>query len=69
MNRLKGFRTMIFNGLAAIPVVAQLLIEAFLSPEFGAVIPKEWLVEYTLAVLVMNKVLRLMTTTPMGRRE
>ena len=69
MKRFKGFRTMIFNVVAAIPVVAHLVMEALVSPEFAAVIPDEWVVEYTLAVLVINGLLRLGPTTPIGRRE
>lgn len=68
-GKFRGWRTMIFNVLAAIPVIAHLVMEALVSPELGAVIPQEWVVEYTFAVLLINGFLRVKTTTPIGRRE
>ncbi len=58
---MKGYRTIIFNGLAAVLPVLELT-------EFKAVIPDDYLPWYMLAVALGNLYLRTITTTPVGRK-
>jgi hypothetical protein len=71
--KLKGYRTLIFNLLAALPVIVlelgHTLLPVLSIPEMQAVIPPKWLPWYLLAVALGNLALRKVTTTPMGRSE
>ena len=72
-KRLQGKRTIIFATLAAIlPLidVARELVDIFLStPEFGAIIPREYYPYYALTVAIGTGILRRMTTTPVGKKD
>lgn len=59
---MKGYRTLIFNALAAILPVLELLRE-------NAVIPEQYMDEYVLLVLIGNGILRYLTDTPVGNKE
>jgi uncharacterized integral membrane protein len=59
---LKGFRTLLVNFLMAVVPVLQLT-------ELADVMPDEWLSYYALAVVLLNMLLRHITTTPIGRSE
>ena len=59
---MKGWRTVIFNVLAAIVPILELT-------ELRAVIPAEWLPWYMLGVVLANMALRYVTTTPVGRKS
>lgn len=69
--RLKGWRTIIFNALAAVPVIVLEVLPAVMPvlsmAEVQAVIPAAWLSWYLLAVALGNMALRAVTTTPLGK--
>ncbi|MGY6703162.1 hypothetical protein [Roseinatronobacter sp.] len=69
--KLKGYRTLIFNGLAALPIVALELLPVVMPvlslPELRAVLPEEWLPWWVLITALGNMVLRRVTDTPIGR--
>lgn len=66
-KKLKGYRTLIFNIGAAIPVVVDIAVQAAADPTISAIIPPEYLPYYLAAVTIGNIVLRVATTTPVGK--
>lgn len=66
---LKGWRTLLFNVTAALPLVLPLVAEILGMDEVKAIVPADWLPYYSLAVALVNMWLRYLTTTPMGRKE
>ena len=69
LRRLKGWRTWLFNIIAALPILFDVIVDVALSREILAVLPPHVLPWYSLAVLFVNLLLRRATTTPLGRRE
>lgn len=69
LRRFKGWRTWMFNIIAALPILFDVIVEVALSHEVRAVLPPHVLPWYSLAVLFVNLLLRRMTTTPLGHRE
>lgn len=71
--RLKGYRTLIVNIVAAIPAAIELalpqLVQVIGMPEFRGILPQGWLPYYALALALANIWLRSITDTPVGRRE
>lgn len=68
-TRLKGYRTVIFNSLAAIPVMLEATMQVLSLPEFAGVMPDHWLPWYALFLVLANLILRRATTTPIGKDE
>lgn len=70
-RRLKGYRTLIFNVLAALPIVFLELLPVMLPvlslPELHGVLPDAWLPWWVLAVALSNMALRSITDTPLGK--
>lgn len=62
MKILKGWRTIIFNGLFTVVPILELT-------EFRAVLPSAWLPWYALGIVLANMFLRKITTTRMGAKE
>lgn len=58
---LKGYKTIIFNMLAAVVPLMELT-------ELKAVIPDNYLPFYVLAIALGNLYLRSVTTTPVGKQ-
>lgn len=58
---MKGWRTLAFNILSAIVPILSLT-------EFRGVLPEAWLPLWMLFVAVANVVLRMVTTSPVGRK-
>jgi len=58
---LKGYKTLLFNILAAIIPILELT-------ELRYIIPEEYMPVYMLVVAIGNVYLRTVTTTPMGKR-
>ena len=58
---MKGFRTIIFNGIAAI-------VPALEATEVATLVPAEYMPHYVAFVAVGNLILRAMTTTPIATR-
>lgn len=58
---MKGWRTVVFNVLAAVLPILELT-------ELRDVLPPDWLPWYALAVAIGNIWLRSITTTPMGQK-
>lgn len=69
--RLKGYRTVIFNALAAVVVIvlelAPVIMPLLGMAEVQALIPDAWLAWYLLAVALGNMALRAVTDTPVGK--
>lgn len=60
-DMFKGWKTVVFNVLAAIVPILELT-------EFKGLVPVDYLPFYALVVAVGNVYLRSITTTPMGRK-
>lgn len=69
--RLKGYRTLIFNIAAAVPViileVLPVIMPVLSLPELRAVLPEAWVPWWVLAMALGNMALRAVTDTPVGR--
>jgi hypothetical protein len=65
---MKGFRTLIFNGIAvALPLIGEVL--AFLDVfDWRSILPPENAGWFILGIGVLNIILRFVTTTPVGKR-
>lgn len=61
MTVLKGWRTVIANALMALVPVLEMT-------EVTALLPSEWEGPYMLVMVAANLVLRMLTTTPVGRK-
>lgn len=66
---LKGFRTILVNLVLLLPLLGEILIQIFIAPEFGKLVPSEYAVYYAMAVVVVNLFLRTITTGPVGTKE
>lgn len=62
LERLRGWRTLVFNTIAGLLPVLQLT-------EVAAVMPDKWLPWYALTVALSNMWLRAVTTTPIGQKK
>lgn len=73
MKRLKGKRTMIFAAVAAFlptaDVIREIVSIVLATPEVGAIIPAEYYPYYALVVALGTALLRMATTTPLGKDE
>ncbi len=56
----KGYRTVLFNVLSAVAVLAE-------TSEFTSIVPDEYTAYAALFVAVVNVALRFVTTTPLGK--
>lgn len=61
---MKGFRTILFNVVAALPVAADLAVQVLTYPGLADVVPVQCYPYYALAVAVGNVVLRTRTNGP-----
>ena len=61
---LKGFRTVVTNIFMLLPILVDLVI----SSEFRQLIPVVYLPYYAVGVVLVNLILRSITTTPMGQK-
>ena len=66
---MKGWRTITANIVAALPLVAQYVVEMGADQAFLDALPNGWGEWYALIVIGANIYLRTITTTPWGRRE
>ena len=64
---LKGYRTLLFNTLAALFVVADVVVQMAGMPELDTLIPDSWRPVFTSVLILANILLRLKTTTPVGK--
>lgn len=62
---LKGYKTVIFNTVAAAPLAAELVTGGALTP----FIPPQFMPHYTLAVTLVNLYLRFVTNTAVGTKK
>lgn len=58
---LKGYKTVIFNTIAALVPLMELT-------ELKAVVPDNYMPYYILVVALGNLYLRMVTTTPLGKK-
>jgi|GEM_PF-2378997 len=69
--KLKGYRTLIFNIAAALPIIALELLPVVMPvlslPELRTVLPEAWLPWWVLLTALGNMGLRRVTDTPIGR--
>jgi len=66
---MKGYRTMAFNGgLGFLVILAQVITEFGYSPELQFFATEELMPYIMLAILAANIVLRVVTSTPVGKR-
>lgn len=61
---MKGYRTVCFNLIAALPIVLDVALSVLSTPEVRHLVPKDWMPWYSLGIVIMNIVLRAITTTP-----
>ena len=66
---MKGYKTILFNVLAAIAPVLDVIVFLGGMPEVGRIIPPEYYPLYTVGVALANKGLRMVTTTPVGKSK
>jgi hypothetical protein len=64
---MKGYKTIVFNVLASVAPVLDVIVFLGAVPEFGHIIPLEYYPAYTLGVALANKGLRFVTSTPVGK--
>jgi len=69
ITKLKGYRTVLVNALAAIPLALEAAMQVLALPEVADIIPEGWMPWYALALVLANLILRTATTTPLGRAE
>ena len=66
---MKGYKTLAFNGgLGFLVILAQVITEFGYSPELQFFVTEELTPYIMLAILAANIVLRVVTTTPVGKR-
>lgn len=68
MNIFRGFRTIIVNAVMALPLLAEPIGIILNTPELRDVIPAPYLPYYGIGMVVVNMILRSITTTPIGKR-
>lgn len=59
---MKGWRTVIFNTLVLILPILEM-------SEWRDIIPNEYVPHYIIGVAIINLALRLVTTTPVGKKD
>lgn len=64
----KGWRTVIFNTVAGIPLIGAQIASALVGFDWAAISPK-YAAWCGLAVFVLNIVLRAVTSSPMGKTD
>ena len=69
MNMFRGFRTIVVNAVMALPLLAEPVGQILNAPEIRDVIPAPYLPYYGIGMVVVNMILRSITTTPVGRRK
>lgn len=71
MKKFVGYRTYLFNALAALLPIADILVQLVqtveASPQIRGMIPEGWMPWYLLAVAAANIVLRSRTSTAAGK--
>lgn len=68
LANLKGYRTLIVNGVLMIPPALQVLHDVLSMPEILPLIPVEYKPYYALLIALANVWLRTITTTPVGKK-
>lgn len=68
MNILRGFRTIVVNAIMALPLLAEPVGQILNAPELRDLIPAHYLPYYGLGMVIVNMILRSITSTPIGRR-
>lgn len=68
-KKLKGYRTVLFNIVAAAPVLAEVVTQIAVDPTVHAIIPPKYLPHYIAAVTIGNIILRAVTNTPLGKKK
>lgn len=66
---LKGYRTLIFNAAAVVPLLAEPAAQLVTGGALAPFIPPQYMPLYTLAVAVGNIYLRTITSTKIGGQK
>ena len=68
MQALKGYRTVLANGLFSLPVAIEIIGQLANMPQLQGIVPPQYLPAYTLGLGILNLFLRKATTTPLGKK-
>jgi hypothetical protein len=66
---LKGWKTWLFNILAMLLPILDLIGTVGAIPEVRGIIPDHYWPMYTLFMAIVNMILRKYTSTPLGKKE
>jgi len=66
---LKGYRTIFVNSLAMAAIMAQICLDLAYSQEVQFFLTDEQMPYFMAAVIAANIVLRIATTTPVGKKS
>lgn len=66
---MKGYRTLLAMLASAVPPILDVAVPILVMPEWQDIIPNEWWPFYSIGVAALGGLLRLVTTTPVGRKE
>ena len=65
----KGYKTVVSNFVAALPIMFDIGWAIVQSVEFGSIVPHNLLPYYSMFLIGMNVLLRAVTTTKIGKKE
>ena len=68
MNIIKGWKTIGFNVVASIPILMDIVGQVMNDPSIQGLVPDGYMKYYAGALVIVNLVLRKMTTTPVGKK-
>ena len=66
---LKGYRTILANLALSAPLLAPIVLQLVMSEEFKALIPAAYMPAYAMSIVIINLVLRALTTTAIGHAK
>lgn len=69
MLMFKGYRTVLFNILAGLPILLEVILSVVTTAEFGQLVPVKYMSIYTLVVVIGNVWLRSRTDTALGEKR
>lgn len=67
-EKLKGWKTIILNSVSAAAAIALVYLQMFQGVDVGLLIPGSWGPRMVALLAVLNIILRLVTTGPVGSK-
>ena len=64
----QGWRTIVFNALASVPIVGPPIADALLGVDWTVFFDKASATAVALGIAVFNAILRTITSTPVGKK-